>query len=263
MPHKTDIKISIITPSYNQGNFIEDTILSVLNQDYKNFEHIIIDGGSTDNTLQIIEKYKHLIYVSERDSGQANAINKGFKMATGDIFAWINSDDYYEKNIFGDIIYRFSTNERIQFLYGDIIYVDKNKEELLRESGAHISYINLLENPDLVRQPSSFWTRELYFESGGLDENLNIVMDYDLFLKFTRRTNPFYLKKNLSYYRFYSETKTRSLRKQQAKELFKVMKRHSDRFSWNMVWFLIKRYMGSFYLVGNLRKAQRSMMRNG
>jgi glycosyltransferase involved in cell wall biosynthesis len=263
MVYKKNSKISIITPSYNQGKFIEDTILSVLNQDYKNFEHIIIDGGSTDNTLQIIKKYKHLIYVSEADSGQANAINKGFKMASGDIFAWINSDDYYEKNIFGDIVNTFSADKGIKFLYGDIIYVDKNKLEILRETGPRITYEDLLNNPDLVRQPSSFWRRELYFESGGLDENLKIVMDYDLFLKFTLKTNPAYLEKNLSYYRFYPETKTRSLRKQQSKELFKVMKRHSKRFTRDMIWFLIKRYMGSFYLVAKLWKAQKRIMGNG
>lgn len=98
-----NLKISIVTPSYNQGQFIEQTIKSVLNQDYKNYEHIIIDGGSTDNTIDILKKYKHLIWISEKDAGQSNAINKGFSMAKGEIFAWLNSDDYYEENIFKSI----------------------------------------------------------------------------------------------------------------------------------------------------------------
>jgi len=88
------VKISIITPTLNHAQYIEDTILSVKNQDYSDFEHIIIDGGSTDGTVDILKKYPHLIWISEKDSGQSNAINKGFKMASGDILAWINSDDY-------------------------------------------------------------------------------------------------------------------------------------------------------------------------
>src|SRR4051812_48252088 len=98
-------KISIVTPTLNQGNFIEETILSVIGQNYPNLEYIILDGGSTDNTIEIIKKYeKHLAYwSSEPDKGQSDAINKGFKIATGDILGWINSDDYYMPGIFNHI----------------------------------------------------------------------------------------------------------------------------------------------------------------
>ena len=89
------MKISIITPSFNQGKYIEQTILSVLNQSYKNFEHIICDGGSTDGTVDVLKKYKHLIWVSEEDEGQSDALSKALSMSSGDIIGWINSDDYY------------------------------------------------------------------------------------------------------------------------------------------------------------------------
>ena len=93
-------KISIVSPSYNQSDFIEEAILSVLHQNYPNFEHIIIDGGSTDRTVELLKKYPHLIWVSEPDEGQSDAINKGFKLATGDIIGWLNVDDYYLADTF-------------------------------------------------------------------------------------------------------------------------------------------------------------------
>ena len=101
------MKISIITPSFNQGEYIEQTILSVLNQSYKNFEHIICDGGSTDGTVDILKKYKHLVWVSEKDAGQSDALNKALSICTGDIIGWINSDDYYHS----DDIFEYVTSK--------------------------------------------------------------------------------------------------------------------------------------------------------
>ncbi len=101
------LKFSIVTPSLNQGRFIRDTIESVLNQNYQNFEHIVIDGGSNDDTINILKEYAHLKWTSEKDNGPTDAINKGFKLATGDIFTWLNSDDYFEKNIFKDVVKEF------------------------------------------------------------------------------------------------------------------------------------------------------------
>jgi len=95
--------ISIVTPSLNQGRYIEQTIQSVLLQNYPNFEHIVIDGGSTDGTVEILKKYPHLKWISEKDSGQSEALNKGLKMATGDIIAWINSDDWYAEGAFNNV----------------------------------------------------------------------------------------------------------------------------------------------------------------
>jgi glycosyltransferase involved in cell wall biosynthesis len=124
------LEFSIITPSYNQGKFIRDTIESILSQDYKNIEHIVIDGQSTDNTIEILNEYPHLIWISEQDKGAANAINKGVCIAKGDIIAWINSDDYYEKNVFNDIARVFEENPEISFVYGNLIFVNETKKIL-------------------------------------------------------------------------------------------------------------------------------------
>ncbi len=255
-----DLMISIVTPSFNQGEFIEQTIISVLNQNYANFEHIIIDGGSNDNTIEILKKYNHLKWVSEKDRGQSNAINKGFSIASGDIFAWLNSDDYYEKNIFLSIMDFFSMNPECDFLYGDITYVDERCRTLFKIKGEEINFYNLLNNPDLIRQPSFFWRREKFFEFGGVDESLNLVMDFDLFLKFTKLRTPGYIGKNLSYYRMYDKTKTVVNRRKQAFEIYKVIKKHSLRISIKMFWFLFKRYFGSFAFFSGIRKIQKSII---
>jgi glycosyltransferase involved in cell wall biosynthesis len=258
-----NLKISIVTPSYNQGQFIEQTIKSVLNQDYKNYEHIIIDGGSTDNTIDILKKYKHLIWISEKDAGQSNAINKGFSMAKGEIFAWLNSDDYYEENIFKSIATYFKEHKECNFLYGNITYVDKNGKSVAEIRGEEITFESLLKNPDLIRQPSFFWRKENFVDNGGLDESLDLVMDYDLFLKFTKSQKPGYINKYLSYYRFYDETKTNVNRKKQATELYKVMKRYSARISLGMYWFLFKRYFGLFDLFAVIRKIPKILVGRG
>jgi len=120
------LKISVITPSFNQSKYIEQTIQSVLDQNYPNFEHIIIDGGSTDGTIEILKKYSHLKWVSEKDKGQSDALNKGFEKATGDIIAWINSDDWYEPNTFFSISKFFNENQYKNVVMGDCNLVDEN-----------------------------------------------------------------------------------------------------------------------------------------
>jgi len=256
---KENLKLSIITPSYNQCQFIEQTIESVLNQDYKNFEHIIVDGDSTDDTIEVLKKYKHLIWSSEKDKGQGNAINKGFAKSTGQIFAWLNSDDYFEQNIFSLVTKYFEDHKDCDFLYGDITYVGKMNNNILQINGEEITFENLLSNPDLIRQPSFFWRKNIFEDNGGLDESLDLVMDYDLFLKFTKHKKPGYINKNLSYYRYYDETKTKSKRRKQAVEIYKVMKRHAPKITLQMKKFLFKRYFGSFKLIAELRKIQKSI----
>ena len=124
--------VTIITPSYNQGRFIRETIESVLNQDYENIEYIIVDGQSTDETLKIIKQYNgKLSYISEKDNGQSDAINKGFKMAHGEIVAWLNSDDVYEPGCIKRAVREFEKNSRLGLIYGDGYILDE--QGMIRE----------------------------------------------------------------------------------------------------------------------------------
>lgn len=221
-------KISIITPSLNQGIFIEDTINSVLNQNYPNIEHIVIDGGSTDGTIDILKKYRHLKWVSEKDNGQSDAINKGFRLATGEIIAWLNSDDYYETDIFSRIADYFMENSDCNFLYGDITFITPQKENISEKKGHVMTYKNLIQNPDLVRQPGSFWRREILSGIGFLDEQLHLAMDLDYFLRIARNYTLHYLPYNLSYFRYYDECKSLRFRRKQRKEILEIIKKHAN-----------------------------------
>lgn len=254
------MRITIITPSFNQGEFIEQTILSVMKQNHNDVEHIIIDGGSTDNTVSILKKYPHLKWISEKDSGQSNAINKGFKIATGDILAWLNSDDYYDENVFGDIVRYFESNPRCNLLYGDITFVDRKGHVLSRITGDIINYNKLIECPDIVRQPSFFWRHEVLTEVGGLDENLHLVMDFDFFLRVATQHRFHYYNENFSYYRFYEQNKSLSMVRRQIIEIFKVYKKNNVKLDLHILEYLTRKYLQSFRFRNHIRNGIYSLL---
>jgi glycosyltransferase involved in cell wall biosynthesis len=180
-------RISIITPSYNQGIFIEETIRSVLLQGYPNLEYIIIDGGSTDNTVDIINKYEPSIYywVSEPDNGQTHAINKGLAKATGDIIAYINSDDYYLPGTLLKVAEHFHQFPDTDLLHGVCRYVNQQGEKIGEQFGDIQTLEEILDLWDVwwkkrqFVQPEVFWTRRITEKIGFLKEELTFVMDYD------------------------------------------------------------------------------------
>jgi len=181
-------RISIVTPSFNQGQFLERTILSVLNQNYPNLEYIIIDGGSSDGSIEIIKKYsKYLSYwTSEKDKGQSNAINKGFEKSTGDILAWLNSDDIYLPGALVFISKYMEKNKNVEMVYGRCYIIDKD-DKILKESYTvpfdHIFYLHKLIS---IAQPASFWRRSLYLIAGPLNEQNYTCMDHELFVRFIK-----------------------------------------------------------------------------
>ena len=201
------MRISIITPSYNQGRYIEQNILSVLRQNHENFEHIIIDGGSTDNTLEILRKYPHLKWISERDEGQADALNKGFKLATGDIIGWINSDDYYENDIFHEVIREFE-NGSVRWTVGNLTTrFDEIGKEVKRRS-PEITKARLISNPDILRQQATFFRKEFLDSYGLLNKLFYLVMDYDLWIRLAEISEPKMVDRYWAYFRMHPAQKT-------------------------------------------------------
>lgn len=234
-------KISILTPSYNQGNYIEENIQAVLNQDYLNFEHIIIDGGSTDGTVEILKKYPHLKWVSERDDGQSDALNKGLAMATGEIIGWINSDDYYEPRIFRDIADRFK-EVSVQWVIGLIKQIYEDIDLVLPIKSPEITYKRLIENPDIVKQQCTFFRKSAIESAGGWNKELYMVMDYDLWIRLSKKNAPLMLQKNWAYFRCYAGQKT-SYKNMitQAREIQQILKNEGESLA-KRKWFLVKRY---------------------
>jgi glycosyltransferase involved in cell wall biosynthesis len=202
------MKISILTPSYNQGPFIEKNIQSVLSQSYLDVEHIVIDGGSNDNTIEILKQYPHVRWVSETDEGQADALNKGLAMATGDIIGWINSDDYYEENIFHDVISHFENAPSLQWIIGDITYHYTDANIFKRTKSQEITYKNLLNNPDIVKQQGVFFRKKILDDVRGWNKNLYMVMDFDLWVRIAQKHVPKMVHNNYAYFLWHANQKS-------------------------------------------------------
>jgi glycosyltransferase involved in cell wall biosynthesis len=178
-------KISIVTPNYNGGQFLEETILSVIGQNYPNLEYIIIDGGSTDNSVEIIKKYeKHLAYwVSEKDKGQSDAINKGFTKATGKIVTWLNSDDFFLPNTLHKVA-TYWQNKTFDFLIGNVKIVDSNSESKGIAKSKVVLYKNYyLPSSSVILQPASFFSKKVLDVCNGLDASYHYVMDVDFWIR--------------------------------------------------------------------------------
>lgn len=179
-------KISIVTPSYNQGEFIEETIRSVLLQGYPNLEYIIIDGGSTDDSVEVIKKYEPWIahWVSEPDDGQAHAINKGFKAASGEVFGYLNSDDVYLPGSFERVaaIHGTMNGDKQLYTFSGAEW-DGNKVTSKHMPRSRPDLRVWLENPSSLFQPATFWTSKLHEAVGGFDESLDFCFDKDFFIQ--------------------------------------------------------------------------------
>ena len=218
-------KISIVTASYNQGQFIEETIQSVFHQNYPNLEYIIIDGGSTDNSVEIIKKYeKHLkFWVSEKDSGQAHAINKGLQYCTGEIFNWLNSDDYLETGALEKIANAFGDDE-VQMVAGKVRNFSSTLEEIVPNQNLTAEGLMCWQAGVKFVQPGVWLRRSGIEDCGGIDEQFHYAFDWDLYIRYLYY---FPLVKEIDdllvHFRLHENSKTQSLAERFAEEERKII----------------------------------------
>jgi glycosyltransferase involved in cell wall biosynthesis len=216
-----NLTFSVITPSFCQGRFIERTIKSVLAQKSESIEveYIICDGGSTDETVEILKSYGETIcWVSEPDRGQSDAVNKGIARTTGDIIAWINSDDTYYPGAFEAVKSVFESNPDVLAIYGDAVHIDERDLLIDPYPTEPWNYKRLIETCFLC-QPAVFFRRSLVETLGDLDNTLNYCMDYELWLRYGSKIPFVYLPQKLAASRLYQDNKTLGQRMAVHKEI--------------------------------------------
>lgn len=221
-------KISVVTPSFNQAKFLEDCLLSVKEQSYPNVEHIVVDGASTDGSVEILREYaakrgwSHLRWISERDRGQSDALNKGFRMAAGDVIGWLNSDDFYLQGCFGEVAKAFLLHPKTDVLYGDYFWMDANGNpfQLRREIAfsrfvlyhAHVNYIS--------SSGALFLSRRVIDEGYLLNEAYHYSMDYEYCLRLAAAGYRFRrISEMLSGFRWHERSKTNMQAAKQCEEI--------------------------------------------
>jgi glycosyltransferase involved in cell wall biosynthesis len=205
-----DPLVSIVTPSFNQAQFLEETICSVLDQDYPNIEYIIMDGGSTDSSLEIIKKYQSKLagWISEPDRGQTDAINKGFERASGEILAWINSDDTYQPGAVSEAVEYFKSHTGTGLVYGDANLIDEEGKIIGKFPARQTDYPRLRRGYVHIPQQSSFFSGNIWKRVGPLDPSFHFAMDYDLWVRIARVAPIMYVQRTWANFRIHNQGKT-------------------------------------------------------
>ena len=234
--------VSIVTPSYNQARFLESTIQSVLAQDYPAIEYIVGDGGSSDGSVEIIQKYADRLayWVSETDQGQTDAINKGFAKASGEVLAWLNSDDTYEPHAVSEAVAFLQAHPDVGMVYGDANFIDLQGRVMGRFPAAQTDYKRLRRGYVHIPQQAAFWRASLWKEVGPLDPSFTFAMDYDLWVRLARITELRYHPRVWANFRLHGGSKTIAEDDRCWPEMIRVHRR--DGGGW-LAWIVAKYYL--------------------
>lgn len=233
--------VTIVTPSFNQGEFIEETIRSVLEQDYPQIEYLVMDGGSTDTTLDVLRRFEgRLEWVSEADAGQSDAIDHGFARAHGGILAWLNADDVYMPGAVSRAVSVLLADQSAALVYGHAEFMDRNGKPLGQHAQSPWDLGRLINQADDIPQPATFFRREAYFAVGGLDHDLHYCMDYDFWIRLGRRYRVLQVPDVLAQMRLHAEAKTSSGGLARVEEVRAMIGRHGrselpESFRWDFV----------------------------
>lgn len=208
------MKISLVTCSYQQGKFLDATMRSVLDQGYPDLEYIVIDGGSKDQSVEVIRRYEHALsyWVSEKDRGQTHALRKGFERANGDILGWLCSDDLLLPGTLKRVAAYFEAHPEVDVIFGNALWIDAQGQFIRPKKEMPWNKFVFLYDHNYLAQPATFWRRSLYEKVGGLDESWNLGMDSDLWLRFAHHARPHYVDEYFACMRDYPEQKTRALK---------------------------------------------------
>ncbi len=239
-------KISIVTPTYNTGRFIERTILSVKNQNYSDYEHIIVDAGSTDETLQIIKKYPEVTYVLKDKCTQSEALNIGFQKATGSIIGWVNSDDVYEPGAFGKASRVLDEHKDTDLVYSNCRFIDDGDKEIGFWKTAKFSYFRNLNYFQMIPQQTIFFRKSVFEKVGYIDESFSYTMDYDFLVRISKKCRVEYVPNEVfASFRLHSVSKTMAQRKKFEPEVIAVKKKHGAVVPYQFA-FALQRFIGLF-----------------
>ena len=216
--------VSVVTPSFNQARYLETTIQSVLSQDYARIEYIVMDGASQDGSIEIIKKYENRLayWASEKDSGQAEAINKGLVRANGEILAWLNSDDYYLPNTISSAVKIFEENSDVIMIYGDMLAVDELGKTINVLKYKQLSLEDLLCF-QIIGQPVVFFRREAFEKTGGLDTSFHFLLDHHLWIRLAQQGKILHMPQTWAAARYHAEAKNRAKAAQFGREAFRIL----------------------------------------
>jgi GT2 family glycosyltransferase len=216
--------VSIITPSYNQAKYLEQTILSVLNQDYLRIEYIVVDGASTDGSVEIIEKFadKLTYWESKKDKGQADAINKGFARATGEIIAWLNSDDYYLPGAISAAVKVFEENPDVVLVYGDMLAVDENGMTFNALTYKQLTLADLFCF-QIIGQPAVFMRRSALQKTSGLNPTFHFLLDHLLWIQIAKQGKLLHVNQTWAAARYHAEAKNIAKAAEFGREAFRIL----------------------------------------
>ena len=216
--------VSIITPSYNQAKYLEQTILSVLNQDHPRIEYSVMDGASTDGSVEVIKKYADKLahWESVKDHGQADAINKGFARATGEIVAWLNSDDYYLPGTISAVVKVFEENPEVALVYGNMLAVDENGKTFNTLNYKQLTLEDLMCF-QIIGQPAVFMRRSALQKTSGLDLTFHFLLDHLLWIQLAKHGRILHINETWSAARYHAEAKNVAKAAEFGREAFRIL----------------------------------------